>query len=180
MKQPAKPGDARSFPDARVFPVETRFQKLAKRPGGIPRDKAIERAEARIEEEVKPQFDDWLRAELQELGSEIKAAERGEAAPDWVENANFRCRQLRDSATTLGFPLLAFIANSFCDILDAIEADHKSNMESITCHMDALMLAGQKSYLRLTPDQVPELTKGLRRVVKHVTLAPSGTEDANS
>jgi hypothetical protein len=179
MKRSSKT-DARTFPEARVFPVETRFQKLATRPGGVPRDKAIERAEARIEEEVKPRFDDWLKGELVELSSVIKAAERGEAAPGWVETANFRCRQLCDSATTLGFELLAFIANSFCDILDAIEVDHKSNMESITCHMDALMLAGQKSYLQLTPDQVPELTNGLRRVVKHVTLAPSGAEETKS
>jgi hypothetical protein len=27
--------------DARVFTVETRFQKMAKREGGVPRDKAI-------------------------------------------------------------------------------------------------------------------------------------------
>jgi hypothetical protein len=179
MTQPAKPAGKRTFPDARVFPVETRFQKLAKRPGGVSRDKAIERAEARIEEEVKPRFEDWLKGELEKLSSAIKAAERGEAAPGWVDTASFHCRELRDSAATLGFELLAFIANSFCDILDAIETEHKSNMESITCHMDALMLAGQKSYLPLRPDQVPELTSGLRRVV-HVTLAPTGADEANS
>ena len=179
MKRPAKT-DARSFADARVFPVETRFQKMAKRPGGLPRDKAIERAKARVEDEIKPRFEDWLKGELEKLGSAIKAVQRGEASPGWVEDANFRCRQLRDSAATLGFELLGFIANSFCEILDAVEADQKSNMESITCHMDALMLVGQKAYLRLTPDQVPELTKGLRRVVKHVTLAPSDAEEAGA
>ena len=38
------------------------------------------------------------------------------------------------------------------------------------CHIDALMLARQKSYRRMRPEQVPELTKGLQRVVKHVTI----------
>ena len=35
--------------DARVFPVETRFQKMAKREGGVPREKAIEQAQNEIE-----------------------------------------------------------------------------------------------------------------------------------
>jgi hypothetical protein len=157
--------------DARVFPVETRFQKLAKRAGGISRDKALERAQTAIEE-AKPGFDNWLDTELREFANLIKSAELGEVDPAWIENANFRSRQLRDSATTLGFELLSFIANSLCEILDAIQADNKCNMESITCHMDALMLARQKPYRRLTPDQVPELTRGLSRVVKHVTILP--------
>jgi hypothetical protein len=46
--------------------------------------------------------------------------------------------------------------------------------------MDALMLARQKSYRRLRPEQVPELTKGLRRVVEHVTILPPGAEDDRS
>jgi len=159
--------------DARIFEVTTRFQRMAKRAGGVPRDKAIERAEAQIEE-VKPGFDDWLDRELLEFDSLIKRAEDGNADRDWIAQANFRSRQLRDSAMTFGFELLSFIANSLCEVLDAIEADDKFNMETITCHLDALKLARKKSYRRLSPDQVPELTKGLSRVVKHVTLVPAG------
>lgn len=40
----------------RMFPVETQFQKLARREGGVPRDKAIEQANANIEE-IKPGFE---------------------------------------------------------------------------------------------------------------------------
>ena len=85
-----------------------------------------------------------------------------------------------DSAGTLQFELLSFIANSLCDVLDVIQRDNRDNMESITCHMDALMLARQKSYRRLRPEQVPELTKGLRRVVEHVTILPPGAEEDHS
>jgi hypothetical protein len=165
--------------DARIFAVETRFQKLAKRPGGIPRDTAIERAQTGIEE-VKPEFDSWLDTELAELASLIKSAELGQAEPDWIERANSHSRQLRDSAATLQFELLSFIANSLCDVLDVIQTDTNYNLESIICHMNALMLARQKSYRRLTPEQVPELTKGLRRVVEHVTILPPGAEDERS
>jgi hypothetical protein len=153
--------------DARVFEVETRFQKLARREGGVPKDKAIEQAQDRIEK-VKPSFDHWFDEELRQLTSLIADALAAKAGPDWVEVANARSRQLCDSSGTLGFPMLAFIAKSLCDILDSIEAGAECHMESITCHVDALNLVTQKSYRRLEPEQMPELTDGLRRVVQRV------------
>jgi hypothetical protein len=156
-------------PNVRVFALETRFQQMARRDGGVPRDKAIEQAQAKIEE-AKPEFDAWFGSELKQFTSLVKAVQTGKAKPNWIETANFRSRELRDGATTLGFELLAFIAGSLCEILDSIEAGTECNMESITCHVDALALARQMRYRDLKPEQVPQLTKGLRRVVKHVTV----------
>ena len=158
--------------DARVFAVETRFQKLAKREGGVPRDKAIEQAQTHIEQ-AKIQFDDWLEVELKEFKSLMKKTGGAKAGADWIKTANFHSRQLRDSATTLGFELIAFIAGSLCEILDSIEAGGECNMESIICHIESLLLAGQASYRNLKPAQVPDLTDGLHRVVKRVTAQPS-------
>jgi hypothetical protein len=158
--------------DARVFPVETRFQKMAKREGGVPRDKAIEQAQNEIEG-VKSHFDDWLGDELQEFRRLMKKVGGGKASAEWIKTANFHSRQLRDSAMTLNFELLAFIAGSLCEILDSIEAGSECNMESITCHVESLLLAGQASYRNLKPEQVPDLTNGLLRVVKRVTAQPS-------
>jgi hypothetical protein len=154
--------------DARVFEIETRFQRLARREGGVPKDKAIEQAQSRIEK-VKPSFDDWFDKELAQLTSLIADAQAAKAGPDWVLLANARSRQLCDASGTLGFPMLAFIAKSLCDILDSVEASAECNMEAITCHVDALNLVTQKSYRRLEPEQMPELTDGLRRVVQRVT-----------
>jgi hypothetical protein len=100
----------------------------------------------------------------------VKDVQAGHEEPGWIETTSFRTRQLRDSAGSLGYELIAFIAGSFCELLDSIEAGSECNMESIVCHVDALMLARQKSYRRMKPDQVPELTRGLQRVVKHVTI----------
>ncbi len=154
--------------EARIFAVETRFQTLARRDGGMSRDRAIARAQARIEE-ARPAFDEWLDAEVKDFSGLIKAAQAGTGRADWVGAANLRGRALRDSATTLGFELIAFIAGSLCEILDAIEAGAPCNMDSITCHVDALALARQMAYRDVKPEQVPQLTKGLRRVVKQVT-----------
>jgi hypothetical protein len=155
---------------ARIFAVDTRFQKLARREGGVPRDRAIEQARIGIED-VKSNFDDWLALELKEFKSLMKKVDGAEASADWIKTVNFHSRQLRDSSTTFGFELLAFIARSLCEILDSVEAGSECSMESITCHIESLFLAGQISYRHLKPEQVPELTEGLHRVVKRVTAS---------
>ena len=165
--QSKAPADA----DARVFSVDTRFQKLARRAGGVARDKAIEQALAHIEE-AKSHFDDWLDGELKVFAGLMQEIESAAPGADWIKTANFRSQQLRDSATTLGFDLLAFIAGSLCEILDSIEGGSECNRESITCHIESLLLAGQASYRNLKPEQVPDLTEGLNRVVKRVTAPP--------
>jgi hypothetical protein len=69
----------------------------------------------------------------------------------------------------MGFELLSFVADSLCDLLDSIADGAECNMESVVCHVDALVLSRQERYRHMQPDQVPDLTKGLRRVVKHVS-----------
>jgi hypothetical protein len=166
----AKSGKTRPHgPPARIFPVETRFQQMARRAGGVPRDRAIERAQSALDE-AKPAYEDFLEREVKGLTDLVHTVEAGNDEPGWVETATFRSRQLRDSAGSLGYELVAFIAGSLCELLDSIEGGSECNMESIICHVDALMLARQGSYRRMKPEQVPELTKGLQRVVKHVTV----------
>lgn len=159
----------------RIFPVETQFQKMARREGGIPREKAIEEASARVEE-IRPGFEDWLVKELEILDGIVKAAKAakaGKAGPDWAEQANHHSRQLRDVGTTMGLVLLTFIAGLLCEILDEIAAGAECNMNSVTCHVDSLFLARQEPYRNMRPEQVPELTKGLRRIADKISTSPT-------
>jgi hypothetical protein len=163
--------------DARVFSVDTRFQRMARRVGGIPREQAIEQAQVQIEE-IKVGFDEWLEQEIQALANLIRRAQAGDAEPDWIEIANFRSRQLRDVGTTMDSELLTFIADALCQVLDAMAAGTERDFDSIIshiimCHIDALLLIRHKSYRRLKPDQLPELTNGLRKVVNCVCPSPN-------
>ena len=135
----------------------------------LPREQAIERALSALEN-AKPAYEDFLEREVAGVADLVRTVEAGNDEPGWIETVTFRSRQLRDSAGSLGYELVAFISGSLCELLDSIEAGSDCNMESIVCHVDALMLARQKSYRRMRPEQVPELTKGLQRVVKHVTI----------
>ena len=158
-------------PEAHTFYVDTRFQRLARRPGGVPREVALESAQNNIDQS-KPEFEIWLDAELQNLATVVRNAEAGMAEPGWLEDVGFRSRQLRDLGTTMGFVLLTFVANNLCEILDATPAGHASDMETITCHLDALFLARQEQYRHMRLEEVPELTKGLRLVKETVSISP--------
>jgi hypothetical protein len=157
-------------PDAQMVTAETRFHQMVRREGGISREQAIAQARAEIEE-AKSHFDEWLSIELKEFTGLIEKVEAAKADPNWTKIANHHSRQLRDSATIMGFDLLAFVAGSLCEILDSIENGGECSMASITCHIDALLLAGQPSYRELKPEQVPDLADGLHRVVQRVTAA---------
>jgi hypothetical protein len=79
---------------------------------------------------------------------------------------------LRDTGSTVGFELLTFIANTLCTILDGLKAGAECNMESLVCHIDALLLIRQRQYRNLRPDQVPELSRGLHQVAESVSIVP--------
>jgi hypothetical protein len=157
--------------EARIFSPKTRFQTLARRPGGVSRTQAVENAQNRIEE-AKLGFDEWLDGELAELIGWIERAKSGEAVEEWIEAAQFHSNQLRDVGTTVGFELLTFIANTLCTILDGIKAGAECNMESLICHIDSLLLIRQKQFRHLRPDQVPELSRGLHQLAESVSIIP--------
>jgi len=151
--------------DPNVFSVDTRFQQMARRPGGVTRDGAIERAQRQIDD-MKTDFVDWLDRELQELAAAVEQLDlnRGDMAA--LDRAHLACCGLRDVGTTMGFELVTFIADNFCGILDAIKAGAPYDRGMIDCHIDAFLLARTEPYCHLRPDQVPEMTSGLRRVVE--------------
>ena len=158
--------------EARVFSPKTRFQALAKRPGGVPRGRALENAQSKVDE-AKIGFDDWLDAELAELIRAIERAQAGELPGEWIEMAQFHTNQLRDVGTTVGFELLTFISGTLSTILDGIKAGAECNMQSLTCHIDSLLLIRQKQFRNLRPDQVPELSRGLHRIAESVSIVPN-------
>jgi hypothetical protein len=162
-------------PEARIFLPKTRFQTLARRPGGVSRSQAVENALNKVEE-TKIGFDEWLDGELKELIGWIERAKSGEAVEDWIEAAQFHACQLRDVGTTVGFELLTFVAKTLCTILDSIKAGAECNVGSLTCHIDALLLIRQKQYRNLRPDQVPELSGGLHRIAESVSIVPKSGE----
>lgn len=158
--------------EAHMFFVDSRFQRLARRPGGVSREQAMKNAQAKIDES-KPEFDAWLDQELQALVDLIQKVEAGAADPGWRDVVCAHSVQLRDIGTTMGFTLLTFIATNLCEILEGTNGN-ECNTELITCHVDALLLSRQQQYRNLRPDQLPELSGGLRRVAESAKINRDG------
>jgi len=159
---------------ARVFDVETRFQTMARRPGGVARDVAIEEANLSIEQ-MKPGFGEWAEGELTELSQAIERARAGEPNEEWLEAASLHARAVRDVGTTMGSELMTFVADSLCEILEAIEAGSDWDADTLVCHLDALMLVRKPAYRGMGPMELPELTRGLRRLAERISTAQSYT-----
>jgi len=156
--------------EAKTFLVDTRFQQMARRSGGVPRTRALQNAETEIES-GKPKFEAWLDQQLGELADLIGVAKSGTAEAQWPGKMRGHSCQLRDVGTTMGFPLLTFIAGNLCEILDNADPGDKLELDSIACHVDALFLARRPEYRNLRPDQLPELSEGLRQVVESASIA---------
>jgi hypothetical protein len=156
-----KPAD-----DANAFLVDSHFQKMARRAGGVTREQALESAQLAIDK-IKLGFGDWLQTEVDALVAEIRNGRK--SGPDdtsWAESAGMHARQIRDVGTTMGFELVTFITNNLNEMFEAICAGGTPRNEMIDCHLDALLLAKQEKYRHLRPEQLPELSTGLRKVLE--------------
>ena len=54
--------------EVRIFFADTRFERMARRPGGVSREKALAQADKMVDE-LRLDFGDWLDRELQELNA---------------------------------------------------------------------------------------------------------------
>jgi len=158
--------------EARTFFADTRFERMARRPGDMTREQALARGQAQVDD-LKPEFADWLDRKLQELSATIQQAEGSSFDQSWHERAYRCCCELRDVGATMGYELVTFIANNLCEIFDVIKAGTAYDREMINCHVDALLLAKMEQYRHLRPEQVPEMVSGLRRVVELASKAPA-------
>lgn len=159
--------------NAREFEVETSFQKAARRPGGIPRDKALTNADTHIKL-IKPKFSTWLDNELQDLLRVIPSAKAIKPEnPAWIDALEITSHRLADVAATMDYQFVSFVANNLCTICEAVRGGAECNGEVIVCHVNALLLGSQAKYRRMKPEDLPELSEGLRRVLDSKNLRPS-------
>lgn len=161
-----------SKPEARIFPIETRFQQMAKRPGGIPRDKALDLAEAAVEQ-LKPEFDSWLRTELRSLTQAIgRLSSPGALSLDQFSEALVHCLAIHDVGATMGCQMVSFVTGGLKDILQASLEGAEYRHNRVECFMEALGLATQEPYRALAPGDLPDLAQGLRALAAYASPPP--------
>jgi hypothetical protein len=152
-------------PRAHIFYVDSRFERLARRRGGVPREQALAEAQSQIEA-LKENFDGWLDEELQQLRAAVIQVEHNPGDAAALDHAERVCSQIRDIGTTMGYQLVTFVAGSLCTILDGLKSGPAYDKDIVECHINALLLVRTDSYRNLRPNQLPEMTSGLHRIVE--------------
>jgi len=160
-----------NYPEAKLFYADTRFERQARKPGGTERKNAIEKAQAAVDD-LKVDFGVWIDEEFNILNAALAELEGDPRDKGALERAHKSCSQLRDVGGTMGFQLVTFVARTLCDILDAYIGGSPYDKEVIACHMDAFKLARLEQYRHLQPEDVPEMTAGLLRVVELASIVP--------
>lgn len=158
-------------PPATIFYPDTRFERLARRPGGVERDQAIQRAQVEVDG-MKEDFAVWIDSEFEKLNAALSQIANTPGDKAALERANSYCMHLRDVGATMGYELVTFVARTLCEILDAYIAGAPYDQNVIDCHSDAFLLARMEQYRHLRPDQVPDLANGLLRVVEIASIIP--------
>ncbi len=168
----AKPGDT----EAHIFYADTRFERMARRPGGISREEAIEQAQSAVDE-LSTDFTGWIDEQLRELSATLADLSGNPGDKAALERAHEKSVYLRDVSGTMGYPLVTFVASTLCEVLDAYIAGAPFDKNVTDCHMDAFLLARTDEYRHMRPQEVPELARGLLRVVEVSSIVPSSGKE---
>jgi hypothetical protein len=146
--------------------LEFGFSQSAMRPGGVPRNRAIEKAEAELKR-IGPALNEFVERGCAELALALAAAEVADAEQAAnIAKAHLGSEQIRDVAETANLPLVGHIAKSLCEIFEVYEERVIDYPQAVVgCHFDALRLAQLRQYKQKTPAELPELTQGLRDAV---------------
>lgn len=152
---------------ARIFYPNTRFERMARRSGGMSRAVALKQAQEQIDG-CKDSFAAWLDQQLQDLQAAAAELARDQSNETAVARADRICADIGDLGTTMGYELLTFAARSCCSVLGAFRAGANLDSEILDCHVKALLLAGDSRYRDLGADQTAEMVNGLLRIASLV------------
>lgn len=157
--------------DAAIFFPDTRFERMARRNGGMSREEAVKAAQQQLEE-MKSDFEPWLDGQLQELRTALSGHSDGSPFGQPMESGQRICAQVQDVGTTMGFGLVTFVANALFEILDTVKAGAPYDKDMVDCHVNTLFFVTREPYRNMSPEDVPELSSGLRRLADIASISP--------
>ena len=152
-------------PEVRTFFAETRFERMARRPGGISREQALERAQSEVNS-LKPAFSNWLDTELEDLATIARNLRGTQTDAVALEQLYRSSTQLQNIGATMGYPLITVVATNLCEVLGSLKNGAPLNQAVIDCHLNALFLARQDNYRDLQSGQVAQVIDGLKQILQ--------------
>jgi hypothetical protein len=161
--------------DASIFFPDTRFERMARRAGGLTREQAVSGAQKQIEE-LQSDFGPWLAKQLKDLRIALADLPDGSCFTSRMGDGQRICSQVQDVGATMGYSLVTFVANALYEILETVKAGAPYDKDMVGCHIDALFFVIQEPYRNMSPDDLPELSAGLRRLADIASISPAKDE----
>ena len=160
--------------------AKTNFQvinppnKLARkvpRSGGPDLETIVNNAETALRE-LKVEYDQWIREDLERMETALKAAEespeKSEASIKAIYDTGY---DIKGHGATFEFPLLGMIADSLCSLITDAKVSAAQQLHLIRLHVDAMRVVVNESVDGAGGDQGKELIAMLRTAVDRVANA---------
>lgn len=145
--------------------VVTRFSAMANRPGGMPRDDALSRAETFIAN-IEVRYPEWVKSDMTKLVAQVEQIHVDEAFTDETHEAIYRqAGRIRDLGGTFGYDLTTRVGDSLCELIHRLaEGDHYSR-EALDAHIEALKIVCTPDFKGVPVTGAKELTDSLEQLV---------------
>ena len=151
--------------NSRRIEKTSRFAVMARRPGGVAREKALARAENTVEG-FKADYLEWVARDLRALEKRVDAIHEHEGArDDDMESAYTMAAQIRDLGATFDFPLTTDVADSLCELIHRFRHAQMYGREALQTHLQALILVCADAFKGKQPNDEKPLLDGLVRMV---------------
>ena len=162
--------------EARKIKSVSRFAVMARRPGGVSREKAVAQADQRLEK-MKAKYLDWVARDLLALERCIDAVHQLEGARlEDMETAYAKSAEIRDLGATFGFPLTTEVADRLCELIHRLRYAGAYNYDALQAHLASLQLVCTEAFKgRQAADEKP-LLDGLSRVIAKYPAVPADSE----
>jgi hypothetical protein len=160
----------------RIHFPKTRLAELAARPGGPPRDIAIEGALKSLES-MRGESDNEIVKSIAAMEKAVfDPANKGKLTDDQMVLVLRGADQIVTLAGTFGYAALDVAARSLCDVADGLLQARMHDIEPIAVHVQSLRIVAPGGP-KLSEENVVKILEELAKVNKHFNFAALGDQD---
>jgi hypothetical protein len=161
-------------PRKTYFP-KTRLSELVARPGGIPRDTAIEGAVAAIQE-LRGESDKMIMLLIGAIDDLVTGSKKGQMTEDDMIRVLKYADQIVTLSGTFGYQYLDVAVRSLCDVTDGLVRANLRDVAPIAVHVQSMRLLGPGTNA-LTPDQAGKVLNELAKILTHYKFGSLAVAD---
>jgi len=159
----------------KTFFPKTRLSELAGRPGGIPRDIAIEGAVAAIQE-LRGESDKMITLLIGAIDELVTSSKKGQMSEDDMIRVLKYADQIVTLSGTFGYQFLDVAVRSLCDVTDGLVRANLRDVAPIAVHVQSMRLLGPGANA-LTPDQAGKVLNELAKILTHYKFGSLAVPD---